>query len=244
MTPCEKFKHEAALVTHLFVRLGLEVPDLINPNKGGSAQDESGADVIAVSGNARIGIQVTDLDTGDKPGDSRRNERKTLADCSRKGFGTYGGFAQNNRQKIVAATERAIQGKTQTIAGCTETWLLISANIPEQGTTISTFVPTQWLSVADLELTLPALSNCNYDHVYLHPIISTEGALYHWKPGQAWEKIILPASPTNNPSPFTLQDANSEWKEWLLDRDEKAERVIEETLGLNLPSGWIKSPKF
>ena len=59
--PKDRFAHEAPLVASLLDRLRIK-PDapLTNPNLDG----ESGADVLAIIGGKRIGIQVTQIDNG------------------------------------------------------------------------------------------------------------------------------------------------------------------------------------
>jgi hypothetical protein len=52
-------------------RLGLTPIEYRDPQAGGHARDETGADVIAIIDASRIGIQVTDVDTGDSPGKAR-----------------------------------------------------------------------------------------------------------------------------------------------------------------------------
>jgi hypothetical protein len=60
-----RYERERALVELLMRRLGLRPESYIDPNE--RAGVETGADVIAVVGGRRIGIQVTELDTGDIP---------------------------------------------------------------------------------------------------------------------------------------------------------------------------------
>jgi hypothetical protein len=57
-----KYERERSLVDLLLSRRGIVAEGFSDPNQEG---DESGADVIAVVGGRCIGVQVTELDTGD-----------------------------------------------------------------------------------------------------------------------------------------------------------------------------------
>jgi hypothetical protein len=67
------FERERHLVALLMQRLGLTEIDFNDPNAPGR---ESGADVLAVFDGRRIGIQVTEIDTGSVPGQARGEEKK------------------------------------------------------------------------------------------------------------------------------------------------------------------------
>jgi hypothetical protein len=73
MTDNRKFAREKGLVELLMRRRGLSVDQYIDPQQ--EANDETGADVIAVIEGRRIGIQVTELDNGEKPGRARAAEK-------------------------------------------------------------------------------------------------------------------------------------------------------------------------
>ena len=138
-----KYVREQALVELLMRRRGLTVESYVDPNT--EASDETGADVIAIVGSSRIGIQVTELDTGRVAGQGRASEKAAWRDAQERGDGTYASWAQSNPSELVAAIARAVTSKMQQIIGCDEAWLLISASLPELGTLVSTFVITQWL---------------------------------------------------------------------------------------------------
>jgi len=72
----KKFEREMFLVDLLMRRLGLSAERYIDPK---NASDETGADVLAVVGGRQIGIQVTEVDTGDEPGRSRLNTAIAVA---------------------------------------------------------------------------------------------------------------------------------------------------------------------
>ena len=179
-----KFERERGLVELLMRRHGLTAERYIDPNK--EARDETGADVIAIVGGRRIGIQVTELDTGDLPGRARVSEKAVWNDAQECGHSTYGSWAQNDPSKLVAAIARAVTSKMQQIVGCDEAWLLISASLPEMGTLASTFVITQWLPADALNAaTISKLATCNYIHT---PFCTySSGTTMHFMFGRAAE---------------------------------------------------------
>ena len=71
-----KFVREKHLVKLLMGRVGVAPTQYLDPNA--AAGRETGADVLALVGDHRIGIQVTEVDTGEIPGRSRANEKRTL----------------------------------------------------------------------------------------------------------------------------------------------------------------------
>jgi hypothetical protein len=150
-----KYERERTLVELLMRRRGLTAECYIDPKK--EAGDETGADVVALIDGRRIGIQVTELDTGDIPGRARASEKADWGSAQAQGHSTYGTWAQNDPSKMVAAVARAVTAKVQQIVGCDEAWLLISASVPELGTLTSTFVLTQWLPAGVGELELASL---------------------------------------------------------------------------------------
>src|SRR5438128_7847 len=59
------FEGEMGRVARLMERLGIAPDEYQDPNA--TRAGETGGDVIAIIGSRRIGIQVTDLDTGEVP---------------------------------------------------------------------------------------------------------------------------------------------------------------------------------
>lgn len=197
-----KFERESSLVELLMRRLGVSVEAYINPD---NATDETGADVLAVVAGRRIGIQVTELDTGAKPGRSRACELRTKRDAEAKGLSTYGAWVQNDPRALLATIGRAVASKVQHVTGCKEAWLLISANVSELGSIVSTFVISQSLNANALgSVTSHHLARCKYDHAFLHLIVSNEGALYHWTADGSWQKLTQP-QPNDGPSFWDVQ---------------------------------------
>ena len=90
-------------------RRALSVERYIDPNQ--EAHDETGADVIAVVDGRRIGIQVTELDTGGIPGQARGAEKASWREAQGNGQGTYAAWARNDPSKLVNAIARATEWK-------------------------------------------------------------------------------------------------------------------------------------
>jgi hypothetical protein len=191
-----EFELEQPRVALLMQRLGRKVDEYENPNiPGGGGQ--SGADVVVVCNRRRIGIQVTDLDTGEELGQARRAEKRLEQDAARRGT-TYAMFAQNDPNKVVAAIERSISRKARmSFAGFEEFWLLLCCGVPERGALVSTFVMTPWLGVDALNATtLDKLSGSKYSQAFIHAILGPEEqALYQWGRGGHWSKSTLPVPP-------------------------------------------------
>jgi hypothetical protein len=226
MTANRKFERERDLVELLMRRRALTVDKYIDPQQ--EAHDETGADVIAVIEGRRIGIQVTELDTGDRPGQARAAEKILWREAQEKGQGTYAAWAQNDPSKLVSAIARAIASKVQHIVGCDEAWLLVSASVPEQGSLVSTFIITPWLPLDALEAaTADHLAKCKYNCAFLHAIVGDEHALYCWTPGSSWEKLTVQDQSNQGPGFFEWRDQQSEFQEWMTDTEGKTDREVE-----------------
>jgi hypothetical protein len=105
----------------LMRRRGLSVERYVDPNR--EVCHETGADVIAMVGGRRVGIQVTELDTGDIPRQARGTEKASWREAQQEGKGAYAGWEQNDLSKLISAVTRAIASKVQHIIGCDEAWL-------------------------------------------------------------------------------------------------------------------------
>ena len=100
--PSAQFIRECHLVTLLMQRLSLDAVEYADPNV--RAGRETGADVLAVTGGHRVGVQVTELDTGDMPGAARAGEKKDAREGQRRSGAVYGGWAQNDPAKVLSAS--------------------------------------------------------------------------------------------------------------------------------------------
>ena len=107
-----KFETEKAKVALLMQRLGRIFEVCEDPNSARGAAGESGADVIAIDGGHRIGVKVTDLDTGCRPGKARAEESKLARDAEARAT-TYFTWGQNDPAKLVDAFARSVTRKTR-----------------------------------------------------------------------------------------------------------------------------------
>jgi hypothetical protein len=223
-----KFEMEMYRVKLLMQRLGLTVNEYEAPNSKASG-GESGADVVVVCDGCRIGIQVTDLDTGEELGQARKAETRLARDAASRGS-TYGTFAQNDPGKVVAAIERNISRKARmSFAGFDEFWLLLCCGVPEFGAIAATFVMTPWLDTGSLDnATLDKLARSKYSRAFIHAILGAEEkALYQWERSGGWSKSTLPVPPEEQGPDFW------QWKndpELLSDPEGWRKREVERVL--------------
>jgi hypothetical protein len=186
------FEREKHLVELLMQRLGQPAHDYRDPNL--DAGRETGADVLMVSNGRRIGIQVTEMDTGHVQGRARAEEKKAWRDS---GLATYGAWAQNDPDKLLASVQRAVRRKVEiaerhSFDGFDAVWLLASGGLPEMGAVASTLIMSPWLNAAALDVvTFDCLARSKkYERAYLHCILGVERALYSWRRGGRWTKEV------------------------------------------------------
>ena len=171
-----RFEREKHLTKLLMQRLGRSAVAYQNPNA--HAGRETGADILVLDGDRRIGIQVTEIDTGPIRGRARAKERKAWHDS---GLTTYGDWAANNPNELLASIQAAIVGKVQKAQAYSfdefdDVWLLASAGVPEMGAITSTLIISPWLDAATLDaITLDFLARSKYDRAYLHCILGKIG---------------------------------------------------------------------
>jgi hypothetical protein len=160
--------------TWLMQRLGIATTNYQNPQVSDHPRDESGADVITIIDGRRIGIQVTDLDTGDTPGVARAAETKLARDAEAQGR-TYGTWAQNDHK--VGAIARTIERKGRmSFSGFDEFWLLICCGIPKMGAIASTLAITPWIDPSELDAhTQQTLAASRYTRAFIYAIARARG---------------------------------------------------------------------
>jgi hypothetical protein len=186
-----RFEREKHLVALLNQRRGQPAHDYSDPNT--AAGRETGVDVLMVSDEGRIGIQVTEIDTGDVQGMARADEKKAWRNS---GLATYVALTQNDCNKLLASIQRAITRKVaiaeaHPFGEFNAVWLLASAGVPEMGAVASTLIMSPCLDAAALDaVTSDCLSRSKYERAYLHCILGVEHALYCWKRGRGWTKEV------------------------------------------------------
>jgi hypothetical protein len=202
------FEKEKGRVELLMERLGLAPDEYVDPNT--TRAGETGADVIAIIARRRIGIQVTDLDTGEAAGKARAAEAKLARDATARGS-TYGTWTQNDASKLMAAIARSLMRKSRmSFAGFDEFWLLMCAGVPEWGAIGATFVVTPWLTADALDaVTLESLAASKYTRAFIHAALGVEDhALYQWHRGAGWSKSKIELAPAHRaPDSWDYRDA-------------------------------------
>jgi hypothetical protein len=207
-----KFEMEKAAVEQLMHRLGQAVDRYEDPNQARGATGESGADVVVIINVRRIGVQVTDLDTGNVPGQARAAESKLARDAESRGT-TYATWGQNDPRKMLEVIVRSISRKAKmSFAGFDEFWLLVRCCVSTFGAVASTFTMTEWIAVGDLDnATLSILANSKYTRTFIHAVLGVEEkALYQWNRDGSWSKSTLSLPPEQQGPNFW--DFIAEWK--------------------------------
>lgn len=186
-----KFEDEKGAVEHLLHRLQL-TPDgpLTKPN---TKRAQSGADVLAVIGGQRIGVQHTDVECAVSiSGKVARGRGKPRALEKKAGEkGQYAGFGENDPEKLLANIVRAIIEKTtKQMADFDQNWMLVVAGNPNAP--LSTFVMTQLVTPDGLNLlTAQPLSASVFDRAFMLAILGTERALFEWNRASGqWTKHV------------------------------------------------------
>jgi hypothetical protein len=149
--------------------------------------------VVALIDGRRVGIQVTDVDTGDLPGEARAAEAKLARDADSRGS-TYSTEAQNQSDRMIAAIANQVARKSRmSCAGFNEFWLLVCCGVPQFGAIASTFALTPWLDAGRLDAaTAQSLSTSKYAQAFIHVALGLEErALYQWRRGGSWSKSTL-----------------------------------------------------
>ena len=199
-----KFEHEKSRVVLLMRRLGLVPAEYRDPQTGKHARDETGADVIALIEGRRVGIQVTDLDTGRSPGKARAAEAKLARDAEKRGS-TYATWPQNQPDRMIAAVARTISRKSRmSFAGFDDFWLLVCCGVPQFGAIASTLVLTAWLDTEALDAaTAQSLTASKYTRAFIHVALGfEEQVLYQWQRGGSWSKSTLAVPPQDQGRSF------------------------------------------
>lgn len=240
-----KFSGEQDAANRLMQRLWIAVSAYVDPNKSGK---ETGVDVIAITADSRIGIQVTELDTGTEPGVKRGQEVRCANQFKEEGHGTYGFWAQNDPVALVAAITRAIERKVgiaaqHDFASLNSVWLLVACGVPVSVGTVSTIIMTPWIAPDDLSTATQAiLTAAKYDRVFVYSILGVEEkALYQWDSVNGWRKDVPTPDPrTMGPSVFdVLKDP-----EWLTNTEQRfaqeVEQVLQEFRGETIKAGGVE----
>lgn len=229
------FDKEKPYAELLMRHLSIGVADYVDINKRMGRQ--TGADVLAIAvDGSRIGVEVTEVDTGTGRGVARREEKRVEREAHDSGLSVYGMYARNDENALINALADAIRGKADISLNhdfkeFTEAWLLVVCGVPEVSAVVSTFVVTPWITAQALnDATTDDLKRSNYRRAFIYSILGVEEAVYRWDRMNGWEKSVLLDSRGFKPEGA---DAPSE-AEWIssvlrtpgLNREEILERVI------------------
>lgn len=174
-----KFDRERLMVEALFQRLG-RAASCTDPHAGGAP--ETGVDVVAQADGQSIGLQVTEADYGDTPGQDRGEEVRNTR-------GQDSAFAWTpDREHTLKGFKRAIDGKV--VKGFdprahSETWLLVSCDARDWGSALSTHPMMFAIDADDLNgLGGTQLAGTKFDRAFFHAI--SGGELYEWARATGW----------------------------------------------------------
>ncbi|HOY77995.1 MAG TPA: hypothetical protein PLN33_09320 [Hyphomonadaceae bacterium] len=175
-----KFDRERLMVEALFQRLGRTV-SCTDPHAGGVP--ETGVDVVAQADGQSVGLQVTEADFGDTPGQDRGEEARNTR-------GQDVAFAWTpDRAHTLSGFKRAIDGKV--VKGFdqrahSETWLLVSCDARGWGSALSTHPMMFAIDANDLNgLSGSQLLATKFDRAFFHAM--SGGELYEWSRTSGWQ---------------------------------------------------------
>jgi hypothetical protein len=224
-----KFDHEKARAGHLLERMGIAAESLVDPNSGGT--QESGADVVAIIDGRKVGIQVTDIDTGSRPGQARAAEVRLSEKAITEGT-TYFVWGQNDSATIIDRIGQTVARKARiSVAGFDDFWLLMCGGVPEFGAVGATMIMTPWLETGALNArTTNDLASSNYTRAFIDVILGVEEkALYEWRRDAGWSKSTVALPPAEQAPDFWAYkddpDLLADPEGW---RDREIERVLTE----------------
>jgi hypothetical protein len=214
--------------------MGLVAEALLEPNNGG--KHESGADVVAIIQGRTVGIQVTDIDTGSRPGQARAAETR-LAKAAIADGTTYWTWGQNDGETIIARIGQAVARKARiSVAGFDEFWLLMCAGVPAFGAVGATMIMTPWLEPDALNArTTNDLARSKYTRAFIDVILGVEEkSLYEWRLDTGWSKSTVALPPSAQAPDFW---AYKDDPELLADPKGWCDREIEKVLAEFRASG-------
>ena len=98
-----------------------------------------------------------------------------------------GGYGFSASAEYIPALKHIMKSKLQkTFSSVHEAWLLIVAQDPDYGSTSSTFVAANSVSVERMNATLhPMLVGKQFTRVYL--LLALESVLFEWRPESKWQ---------------------------------------------------------
>jgi hypothetical protein len=182
------FEHEAVVVRRLLDTSALPYANLADPKV--LYGRETGADVQIEYEGWKIGIQVTDFSVDEAVADRRRGLRATERENAKDGrYPTYSlPLAHDRRAALrIRVLDKIEKARGYTFSEYDEVWLVIGAGLALDYAVVSTFLPTVFVSVDDLDTDLDAeLRRSKYQRAFVHAQVG--GTVFEWMPNRRWQR--------------------------------------------------------
>jgi len=187
------FEHEAAVVRRLLDTSALPYANLADPNV--LYGRETGADVQIEHRGRKIGIQVTDFSVDEAIANQRRGLRATERENAKRGrYPTYSlPLAHDRRTALrMRVLDKIEKARDYTFSEYyDEVWLVVGAGLALDYAVVSTFLPTMFVSVDDLNTDLDAeLRRSKYQRAFVH--VEVGGTVFEWLPDRRWQRTETP----------------------------------------------------
>jgi hypothetical protein len=147
--------------------------------------EEIGIDVVFLLDGRKIGVQVTEYNPDralpQSPSKSSRAVEKSLAKKNPRGYG------HSTSGEYITALAKSLGTKLlKTFSSVDEGWLLLVAQNPDCGSTSSTSIAADHISVDRMNSELhPLLAGKQFAKVFL--LLALENVLFEWSPENKWQ---------------------------------------------------------
>ena len=170
------FDVEREIVRRFLSLLGLNAPELSDPNAGRSV--DSGVDVMLKRDGERIGYQVTEYHGGEAPGARGGSALRREESQRARNPHTYAmyGVADPLQGLVARISEKVRQSAKYDFKEFDRVNLILATNVPTWGASASTFLLEAFLSLEALErITAPLLDSSRYGSAYIFVMQSASG---------------------------------------------------------------------
>jgi len=186
------FEHEAAVVRRLLDTSALPYANLADPKV--LYGRETGADVQIEHEGRKIGIQVTDFSVDEAIADPRRGLRATERENARRErYSAYSLPLAHDRRRALRmrVLDKIEKARGYTFVEYDEVWLVVGAGLALNHAVVSTFLPTMFVSVDDLNTDLDAeLRRSKYQRAFVH--VEVGGTVFEWLRDRRWQRTETP----------------------------------------------------
>jgi hypothetical protein len=185
-------EHEVAIVRRLLAASALPYANLTDPKA--LYGRETGADVQMEHEGRKIGIQVTDFSVDEAIADPRRGLRATERKNARQGrYPAYWlPLAHDRRRALrIRVLDKIEKARGYTFSEYGEVWLVVGASLALDHAVVSTFLPTMFASLDDLNTDLDAeLCRSKYQRAFVH--VEVGGTVFEWSRDRRWQRTETP----------------------------------------------------